>query len=172
MEILIALLVVSVSLLGHAGLTSMAVDSTQTANIHGIAAYQASGISTLIRCNPGYWKNIKDDLSFKFKLGNNNGVVQLTNLGDQSYDSLLASNKICTSSICTPEQQAAFDLRAWGKNHIDNFPEGIVSIEKIAGARPLFQISMSWTEKQMSAVGVDNSSADNLNKTYQIRIEA
>lgn len=172
MEVLIALLIVSVGLLGHAGLTSMAIDSTQTANIHGIAAYQASGISTRIRSNPGFWKKIKDDLSFKFKLSNNNGVVQLTNLGDASYNTIISNNTICTSTFCTPEQQAVFDLKTWGQTHVENFPQGTVSIEKIASTRPLFQITMKWSEKQMSAAGINHSSAENLNKSYQIRIEA
>ncbi len=172
MEILISVLVVSVGLLGHAGLTSMAIDSTQTANIHGIAAYQASGISTRIRCNPSFWKTITDDSSFKIKLTNNNGVVQLTNLGDASYNTIINSTTNCSSTYCTPQQQAAFDIKTWGQTHVENFPQGTVSIEKIAGARPLFQITMNWTEKQMSAVGISNSSAENLNKSYQIRIEA
>jgi hypothetical protein len=72
--------------------------------------------------------------------------------------------------VCSPEQQAAFDLSVWGSMQIEKFPNGQALIELIPGPNPVFNIALSWKEKQLSAQGQANSTAADLDKSYQIRI--
>lgn len=170
-EILVALLIVTVSLIGHAGMQSMAIDSTHTANIHGISAYQAGSLASRMRANSDYWRTIEEGKEFKITISNDNGTSKLNNDGDSFYEGLLANSTDCTATKCSPEQLAAFDLKAWGQTQIDKFPNGQASITRVAGPRAVFHITLMWKEKQMSSLGEIQSAATNLDKSYQIRVE-
>ncbi|MCH9697247.1 MAG: type IV pilus modification protein PilV [Gammaproteobacteria bacterium] len=170
-EILVALLIVTVSLIGHAGMQSMAIDSTHTANIHGISAYQAGSLASRMRANSNYWRTIEEDKAFNINISNNNGTSKLSNDGDSFYDSLLTYATDCATTSCSPEQLAAFDIKAWGQTQIDKFPNGQARITRLAGPRAVFHITLMWREKQMSSLGKTQSAATNLDKTYQIRVE-
>ena len=93
LEVLVALLIVSIGLLGLAGLQVAAINNTNTSRVRGLAAIQAGGLAAAMHANPAYWQNISASTS-------------LSNI-----PSTPASG--CTSSACTPSQIAGYDVSTW-----------------------------------------------------------
>ena len=94
MEVLIALAILSIGLLGMAGMQLFSLKSSQSAYFQSQASYFANDIIDKIRANP---------------VGFNNG----------DYDSALANipgsitNCQTTTATCTPAQLATFELTQW-----------------------------------------------------------
>src|SRR5262249_11240834 len=54
-EVMVALAITAVGLLGLAKMESLAVSSTQVASARSLAAIQASSLAAAMHANPGYW---------------------------------------------------------------------------------------------------------------------
>jgi len=90
-EVLVAVLIFSLGLIGMAGLMMLATRSNQSAYLRTQVAFLANGIADRMRANPiAVW--------------------------DGSYNSKAlptSTTQDCTSSGCTPDQLAAHDLGEW-----------------------------------------------------------
>ena len=94
MEVLIALAILSIGLLGMAGMQLFSLKSSQSAYFQSQASYFANDIIDKIRANP---------------VGFNNGNY------DSAYSSIPGSITNCqtTTATCTPAQLAVFELTQW-----------------------------------------------------------
>jgi type IV pilus assembly protein PilV len=94
MEVLIALVILSIGLLGMAGMQLFSLKSSQSAYFQSQASYFANDILDKIRANP---------------VGFNNGNY------DSAYSSIPGSITNCqtTTATCTPVQLAVFELTQW-----------------------------------------------------------
>ncbi|AFC86573.1 type IV pilus modification protein PilV [Frateuria aurantia] len=141
-EVLVAVLVFGIGLLGLAALIIVSLRSTQTAYLRTQASVLAQGMSNRMRANPaGVWG------------GNYNGSYPLSSGGSAS----------CSSSTCTPAQLAQQDGQYWSQELAAGLPSAAASIAcdaATAGAspdsaslneRPPYggncSMSISWTER-------------------------
>ncbi len=94
MEVLVALAVLSIGLLGMAGMQLFSLKSNQSAYYQSQASYFAYDLIDKIRANP---------------VGYNNGNY------DSTYTSIPSSITNCqtTTATCTPAQLAVFELTQW-----------------------------------------------------------
>ena len=94
MEVLVALAVLSIGLLGMAGMQLFSLKSSQSAYFQSQASYFANDIIDKVRANP---------------VGFNNGDY------DSEYSSIPGSITNCqtTTATCTPAQLAVFELTQW-----------------------------------------------------------
>ena len=125
LEVLIALLILSIGLLGLAALQTTALRSNQMASMRTTATTLVYDIIDRMRANP-------------------QGVID----GDYVIDTATtpSSPPDCRTSACsTSEDLASFDLGEW-KNAIVRLPEGTGEITQVAGTPPVNTITVRWNE--------------------------
>lgn len=121
MEVLIALVIMSVGMLGIAGLYVEGMNAGRTSIFRHHAVTLASDVADRIRANPTAGAFYEGDP------GNNNCV-----LGDVN---------------CDPEQMAANDIDLWKTQADDMLPNGDVTVTYNDGvAPPTYTIVVSWDE--------------------------
>jgi type IV pilus assembly protein PilV len=107
-EVMVALVVVSIGLLGIAKMQALALSSTGTAKMRSLASIQAASLASTLRADRNYWSKIAANLTVN---------VSATGAVSSTQDPTLnaAPTPLCTSAAapCTSAQIAAQDLSEW-----------------------------------------------------------
>ena len=123
-EVLITLVIMSVGMLGIAGLYVQSMQAGRTSMFRHHAVTLAGDVADRIRANP------TADIAYTAPVGVNNNCV----LGGID---------------CTPTQMAANDILLWKDQAANTLPGGDVTIVLTPEAGlvpPTYQITVSWTE--------------------------
>jgi len=136
LEVLIALLVLSIGLLGLAALQTTGLRSNEMASMRTTSTMLAYDISDRMRANP-------------------QGTID----GDYIIDSDPVTGTIpdCTSASstdCTTAELATFDLSQW-KTALAQLPGGQGDISQAAGTPLVNTITVRWDENRTGAIGTD-----------------
>lgn len=139
LEVLIALLVLSIGLLGLAALQTTGLRSNEMASMRTTATMLAYDITDRMRANP-------------------QGILD----GDYVIDSgpITGSVTDCTSTDCTTAQLATYDLNQW-KNAVATLPGGLSDITQAAGPPLSHTITLRWDENRTGATGSNCPPVDN-----------
>ncbi|HEX3847341.1 MAG TPA: type IV pilus modification protein PilV [Steroidobacteraceae bacterium] len=99
-EVLVAVIVVAIGLLGLAKMESLALSSTGIASLRSLVAIQASSLAASMHANRGYWAS---------------GDAPATTLVDAFTNNFSAAAACTTtgSGACTPQNMAFYDLQQW-----------------------------------------------------------
>lgn len=127
LEVLVALVVLSVGMLGIGGLYVASLQSARTAIIRTKAVNFAADLADRIRAN---------------RQG-------LAAYAGAAADAGCADNTANATTICTPAQLAAHDLFLWRQLLNDSrngLPDAQAVVTFTAGIPPLYEINISWTE--------------------------
>lgn len=141
-EVMVALIVLSVGLLGIAKMQALALSSTTSARMRSLAALEAASLASTMSADRAYWANVTVDPNVTFSSGT------ITATGD-------AALQLKATCPCTPPQIAFGDLSAWVADLNLQLPnvQGTVSCPlPPAGAPPTpvsCAISLKWTEQQV-----------------------
>jgi len=134
LEVLIALLVLSIGLLGLAALQTIGLRSNQMGSMRTIATQLAYDISDRMRANP-------DGLT----TANQYYVIAVT---DPKPD--LDPN--CDATTCTTAELADFDLSQW-RSRVEGLPGGLSSItQTTSGGFTTHTITVHWNESRQPGV--------------------
>jgi type IV pilus assembly protein PilV len=108
-EVMVALIVLSVGLLGIARMQSLALSSTSIASQRALAAIEAESLAAAMHENRGYW-TAGDPAGSTVSI---QGVAFTYTSGFAALSA--AGAPACTSTAvpCTPVQMAGHDLQAW-----------------------------------------------------------
>ena len=138
LEVLIALLVLSIGLLGLAALQTTGLRSNEMASMRTTSTMLAYDITDRMRANA---QGIIDD--------------------DYVIDTDLITETVtdCTSNDCTTEQLALYDLNQW-KNAVAKLPGGLAEITQTAGPPLTHTITVRWDENRTGADGTACPPAD------------
>lgn len=170
-EVLIALLISSIGLLGLVGMQAQALVSTQVASVRSLVALQASSLAAAMHGNPGYWIAGTAPPSFQ---------ISGTSVQDSS-NQLSATGSSCdfrsfpATGQCTPVQLAAFDVQTWAANMNLLLPTYAASVT--CSTDPLAplscQLNITWTERyvSMGRAAQVNSSATAGGRSYTLYIQ-
>ncbi len=125
LEILVTVLILSLGLLGMAGLVTTGMKGNITAHYRSIATNQAQDIADRMRAN-------------------------LAGVRDGSYDAIttdIPAGNDCFAAECNAVQLAIFDHAQWNTANSVLLPNGIGSVagNLVNG----FLITVMWTEKEM-----------------------
>src|ERR1700730_1555965 len=107
-EVMVALVVVSIGLLGLAKMESLALSSTSVAGSRALAAIEASSLASAMHANPGYWAAGVAPASTTVYYDTSNAL--------QISDTGLATAATCLTGgggSCAPAQMAAYDVQQW-----------------------------------------------------------
>jgi len=153
LEVMIALFVTAIGLLGIAKLQSLAYASTGSANIRSLVAIQAAGLAASMHANRNYWANGLAPASF---------TISGTTISDGTLNGAATAANACLSgggsAPCSPANLAAFDLHTWAQA-LNGMLANSNPITTIACLGPLpinCTITVTWNEK---AVAINSQAA-------------
>jgi type IV pilus assembly protein PilV len=140
-EVLVAMVVSAVGLLGFAKLQAAALSGNQTARTQSLMALHAAGLAAAMNANRGFWATTAAPAS----VSTHDGVID-----DPS--GVLSAAADCHAAVCTPAQLAADDLQAWVRSAKQQFPSHRSTITCAAAAPqpPHCVIDVSWAEKMVA----------------------
>jgi type IV pilus assembly protein PilV len=160
-EVMVALIVMSVGLLGIAKMQAVALSNTAIASTRSMAAIEASSLAASMHANRGYWSSTAVPATITLQ-----GAVAPPVAPD------------CVAAFCTPANLAAFDLQEWTKAAAQVLPPDYVAT---ITCTPLVTpqnctIRIQWNEKSVAlntngkAKAGDTTIALNLPK-YELYVE-
>lgn len=145
LEVMVAIVVLSLGLLGLAGLQAASLRNNQTAYYRGIATQQAYDMADRIRANLA-----------GVRVGNYSNLAT----------GLPAGNPDCFAAVCTPANIAIADHRQWNTVNAALLPGGggtVVCEDGAAGAgctaatgNWVFNITVSWNERTEAGSAVQS----------------
>ena len=135
MEVLIALLILSIGLLGLASLQTNGLRSNQMASMRTTATQLAYDIADRMRANPG-------------------GVdAQNYVIAAGASDPTIPGGENCESITCTPAQMATYDLAQW-RTAARTLPGGTSAVVRtVTGTVVTHTITVFWDEYRQGISG-------------------
>jgi len=172
-EVMVAVLVICVGLLGIAKMQALALSNTTTSRLRALAAIQAASLASAMHSNREYWASPAPPANTTFN-GNTNpqfvstdAALAVTANADYTAGggNLNAINQcvgtLGSGTVCSPPTNgttnlAGFDLARWGTSLTQTLPnpQAQVQCSVVAGGNSPAQctILITWTEK---AVGLN-----------------
>ncbi len=144
-EVLVALIVLSVGLLGIAKMEALALSSTSVASMRSLAAIEASSLADAMHVNRGYWTTASN--------------VTITVSG-ATITGAPATNVDCSNgganAPCTPANLAGYDLSTWATALNKLLPNDAATIQCNQSTPIECSIQIQWSEQ---AVAMSNGQA-------------
>jgi type IV pilus assembly protein PilV len=140
-EVLVALIVMSVGLLGIAKMQAVALSNTSVSSQRSLAALEAAGLAAAMHANRGYW-------------GTAAGAKSITVQGG-TVTPLPAAAKVCTAASCVPAEMATYDLQQWATSLqtealLPNYLATIDCGATIITTPRSCTIKITWSEKSVA----------------------
>jgi len=145
-EVLVALIVIAIGMLGIAKLQALALSSTGAARMRSLAAIEASSLAAAMHANRGYWAA---GTAPTFSV---NGTALAVTSG-----ALNAGAPACTLGApgvapCTNQQLASADVQTWITALNTLLPADTATVTCAPAAIPVScTIQISWTENVVGA---------------------
>lgn len=145
-EVMVALVVCAIGLLGLAKMESLALSSTSIASSRSIAAIQASSLGAAMHANPGYWAGGFAPASTTVSYVS--GVLTISDPGLSSAATCLTAG----TGSCVPGSMAAYDVQQWAAAVNQVLPGFFSTIScSTAGFPVTCTIQIQWTENAVAA---------------------
>jgi len=147
-EVLITMIILSIGLLGLAGMQANGLKSNHLAYVRSQATLQAYDMSDRMRANMA-----------GVNAGNYNNIDTSTITGTQPD---------CETGTCIPTDLAKYDANTWKTNLAGNLPKGQ---GKVAMAAGITTITVMWDDdKEGTGTDCTGSAAENL-KCFQVELQ-
>jgi type IV pilus assembly protein PilV len=147
LEVLIALVILSVGLLGLAALQAEGLRGSSTAQQRFQAVRLASDIADRMR------SNIAGALTDAYVIAATDNAA--TGASNNCSDHV-ESGAAVAASDCTAAEMAAYDLALWRANLAALLPSGDSSVVKIAGTTGRFTVTVFWTGRKKADGSASN----------------
>jgi type IV pilus assembly protein PilV len=154
-EVMVALIIICVGLLGIAKLEALMLSSTGTSRLRALVALQAESLADMMHANRDYW----DGGSTYWNPAN--GVLALTATEISGATPTWAGTNApgpgptsCENSICNSEQLAQYDLYNWGgnlTNVLRNSTSTVGCASDIGTGLVSCTITVQWNENTVAA---------------------
>jgi type IV pilus assembly protein PilV len=162
-EVMVALVVVSIGLLGLAKMESLALSSTNVAGTRAIAAIEASSLAAAMHANPGYWAAGLAPGSTTVYY-DSTPALQISDTGLATVKSPAGCSATGTSS-CTPAQMAAWDVQQWALDVKTVMPKSLATITCGTTGFPVTcTVQIQWTENAVAG-DTQQTNITNVNAT-------
>ena len=159
-EVMVALVVCSIGMLGLAKMESLALSSTNVASARGLAAMQASSMAAAMHANRGYWSL---------------QTVPAVTVVDGTPANNFSTATACTTAgtgACTVAQMAAYDLQQWAVSLSALLPGFSATITCATATLPVnCNIQIQWVEGAVAANATQNNLTALAAPTYTLFVE-
>ncbi len=143
LEVLIAMLIILIGILGTAGIQMLAVQSTGWAQYQSQAALLASSMGAAMRQNTAYWAVTAPSSTITI-----NGT---------SISPTIAAGT-CGSGVCSPSEQAGYDLSNWGSAVAKALPSGTATVDCPNTNTPVTcTLTITWNASSTGVYAKGNS---------------
>ncbi len=159
LEVLVALVVISLGLLGIAGMQAAAINNTNIARSRSIGAIAADSMAAAMHANNAYWSNLSSA---------NSNSWTVTASGVTGAPTLTQTVDCSASSYCSASSMAAYDATQWGSSLLSTLPSGQGQIACTASAPTTCTITVSWLEKQSKVNAAAMNASATASATYQM----
>ena len=165
-EVMVAVVVICVGLLGVAKMESLAMSNTSVARNRSLAAMQAASFASAMHSNRDYWASFAGGLTVTvsgtpgaYVVASTDGVLQADALADVATNPINACivTVAGVAPACTAVQLAGFDLARWWVNSLAPMLPGPASATISCPPPPLGNpappactIQITWTEKTVA----------------------
>jgi type IV pilus assembly protein PilV len=144
-EVMVALAVCGIGMLGLAKMASLGLASTTVSSTRALVALEAGGMAASMHANRAYWASTSATTG-----------ATITGSAPNVTDINLANGPTCYNTLaapCAPIAVAGFDARSWGQTLYNMIPSYTANIVCTPTATPVTcTITVTWAE---SAVAVD-----------------
>lgn len=161
LEVLIALVVIAVGLLGIAKMQMLAFSETSVASKRSLAAIEAASLAASMHADRAYWASGMAPSVFS---------VSGTNISDP----VLSQNVSCNNAEhCTSEQFAAYDVQQWAIALAAILPNPIstVNCTNVQGVPVSCTIQVTWSEQQTGLSAQSETGPKMIAPTYTLYVE-
>lgn len=169
-EVLIALLVVSLGILGVAGIQATAISDTNNSSVRGLVAMQATSLAMAMHANRAFWAGGVAPPSFTTQGGN---VTDATGVLNATVPKCF-STVVNSPGSCIPAQLAAYDVQQWAASLGQLLPSASSKVQcTTSTTTPIAcSITINWTERfvALSADAASNSSATGGTRSYSMYV--
>ena len=160
-EVMVALLVISIGLLGIAKMQALALSNTSGARLRSLAAIEAASLAATMQADRNYWAAITAKTTATIA----NGAV--TDASDSALKTTAACQKPIGSAIapCNVTTMAAYDLQQWaaalqgvlGSNGNGANAASVTCTTATTTDPVSCMITINWTESQINTNSVEAS---------------
>jgi type IV pilus assembly protein PilV len=147
-EVLVALVVVSIGLLGLAKMESLSLSSTGTAAGRSIAAIEASSLAAAMHANRAYWA-----AGILVQPTTVSVVGSTVVISDAGLSSVVSPCTVPGANACTPDLMAAYDVQQWAASMGQVLPASLSTISCSAPtvtAPTNCTIQIQWAENAVA----------------------
>jgi type IV pilus assembly protein PilV len=159
LEVMVALVVISVGLLGILKLEAAAVASTTVAAKRSLAAIEAASLAASMHANRGYWTGFDASNAII-----NFNTTVITTTGAPVLAASLAAVPNCANPAapCSVTDMAAYDLIDWATNAMQPLLRNFLARVTCSVVTPVTcNINISWTEGAVAINAQEALSAQN-----------
>lgn len=160
-EVMVALLIISIGLLGIAKMQALALSNTTGARLRALAAIEADSLSGTIQADRNFWSANTVSANV-FGATVSSGDTTLSGTINCST-ATTPTPKVATSAPCTAHKMAAYDLQTWATNLQQVVgPTASASISCTAASatsQATCTITISWVENIVAANGAETAAA-------------
>lgn len=144
-EVLVTLLIISLALLGTAGLQAYSMRLNQGGQFRSLAVFLAADLAERMEANR------PATLAGSYVLASTTGADFLAGAG-------ATSSTACVSAACTAASLAAYDLSQWQSAVAATLPQSSWSVAlTVNGSQSTYTITISWVDRRSNT---DNAAAD------------
>jgi type IV pilus assembly protein PilV len=148
-EVMVALVVTSIGLLGLAKMESLALSSTNVAGLRAIAAIEAASLAAAMHANPGYWAAGKAPATVTVHF-DSSGVLQISDTGLATVPG--GGCITAGTGSCAPGVMAAYDVQQWATDLKAALPASLATINCSTIGFPVScTVQIQWTENAVAA---------------------
>ncbi len=169
-EVMVALVICSIGLLGLAKMESLGLASTGVAGGRSLAAIQASSLAAMMHADRAYWGGGFAPASFTVNASPGSAVV----ISDAGLSAASAANCTLTGAAsCAPASLAGYDLLNWGNDLKALLPTYLATITcSTAGFPVSCAIEIQWAENGVAINAQQKGNMAALNApTYILYVE-
>jgi type IV pilus assembly protein PilV len=166
-EVLVALVVTSIGLLGLAKMESLALSSTGMSSGRSLAAIEASSLAASMHANRAYWSA---GILASTTVSAVGGVVTIS---DPGLASVVPACTTPGATACSPDFMAAYDVQQWGAALGQLLPASFSTITctTVTTAPVTCTIQIQWAENAIALDAQQTSMNTIAAPTYVLYVE-
>jgi type IV pilus assembly protein PilV len=153
-EVMIAMVVTAVGLLGLAKMQALAISGTHNAGSRSLIALQVGSLASAMHANPAFWTVVGTSGPGSFTANSNT----VTGSPDLSTTSTAITSACATG--CSPKEMAAYDVQKWMAGMYEQFPTYNAKVDCTVTAPITCEIYVTWSENQLAVSTAAKSSVE------------
>lgn len=163
-EVMVAVLIISIGLLGIAKMQALALSNTGNSRLRALAAVESGSIASTMQADRGYWSTVP-------VVGTDLTATLTGPTVTAASDGTLTTTQACTglAANCTVAEMAGYDLQTWATALNAVIPNETANVDctlPSATDTVTCTVTIQWTENL-----VNSNSAQSVNATTKTTLQ-